>query len=138
MQKNIDSCPPPVGGDVGDLRAPTTYLKDVNSRPPGGIDGDLGVPTSYLKYVDGDPLGGINGDLRPLTINAKNVDGGAPRRRCRRSESIHHQRKRRRCGPLGGGDGCPRVHTTYIEAIDGGPHSPLGGLVSIQDSKSVL
>jgi hypothetical protein len=57
-----------LGGGAEDLRAPTTYLEDVDGGPLGGIDRDPGAPTTYLEDVDGEP----------------------PRRRCQRSESTHH------------------------------------------------
>jgi hypothetical protein len=41
-------------------------------------------------------------------------------------------------GPLRGIDGDSGVPTTYVEDIDGGPPSPRGGLIPIQDSKGVL
>jgi hypothetical protein len=40
-----------------------------------------------------DPLGGSARDPGASTINTKNVGDGPPRRLCRRSRSIHHQRK---------------------------------------------
>jgi hypothetical protein len=57
-----------LGGDAGDPRAPTTFLKDVDGVPLGGDAGDPGPPTTYVK----------------------DVDGGPPGRRCRRPGSAHH------------------------------------------------
>jgi hypothetical protein len=45
------------------------------------------------------PLRGDAGGLGAPTINAKNIDGGPPERRCRRSESTHHQHKKRQRWP---------------------------------------
>jgi hypothetical protein len=68
------------------------------------------------------PLGGDVGDPGASTINVKNVDGGLLGRRCRRSGSARHQRKKAKmAGPLGGGAGDLGVPTINTENINGVP-----------------
>jgi hypothetical protein len=40
--------------------------------------------------------------------------------------------------PLGGVDGDSGAPTTYVEDVDGGPPSPRGGLIPIQDLNGVM
>jgi hypothetical protein len=91
-----------------------------------------------------DPLGGGARGPGTTTINAKNVDGRPLGRRCRRSGSAHHQRKKRRrqapwevmpevqerppsmqkiltAGPVGGGAEGLRAPTINIKNVDGEP-----------------
>jgi hypothetical protein len=91
-----------------------------------------------------DPLGGGARGPGTPTINAKNVDGGPLGRRCRRSGSAHHQRKKRRrhapwevmpevqerppsmqkilmAGPVGGGAEGLGAPTINIKNVDGEP-----------------
>jgi hypothetical protein len=102
-------------------------------------------PPSTQKTSTMDPLGGDVGEPGEPTINAKNVDDGTPRRRCRRSETAHHQKsstvvpreavletsertpsmqKRSTVGPLRGTAGDPGAPNINTKNIDGGP---LGG-----------
>jgi hypothetical protein len=68
------------------------------------------------------PLGGIVGDPGAPTTNAKNVDGGPPERRCRRSESAHHQRKKMSMmAPLGGNAEDLGASTINAKNVDGKP-----------------
>jgi hypothetical protein len=46
----------------------------------GGDAGDLGAPTSYLEDIMAGPLGGDGGDPRACTTNLEDVDGGLPGR----------------------------------------------------------
>jgi hypothetical protein len=68
----------PLGGDAGDLRAPTINTKNVDDGPSEIRE----HPPSKLNNVDGGPLGGVVRDLGAPTINVKNVDGGPPGRWC--------------------------------------------------------
>jgi hypothetical protein len=78
-------------------------------------------PSSTRKTSMVGPLGGGDGDPGTPTINAKNIDSGPPRRRCRRSKSAHHQRKkcRWRPPPPVGGAGGPGVPTINAKNVDG-------------------
>jgi hypothetical protein len=53
-------------------------------------------PPSTQKMSMTDPLRGNVGDPGAYTINVKNVDSEPPGRRCWRSRSAHHQRKKYR------------------------------------------
>jgi hypothetical protein len=66
----------------------------------GGGAKDPRVPTTQLEYVDGSPLG----------------------RRCQRSGSAYHQRKKTSTvGHLGGSVGDPGAPTINTKNVDGGP-----------------
>jgi hypothetical protein len=113
----------PLGGDVEDPGAPTTYLEDVDGRPLGDVAADLGAPTTYLEDVTGGPTG----------------------RHCQRSRSTRDLYCRRRwrppwavmteirerpppvlkismASPLGGDNGDLGASTIYFEDINGGTH----------------
>jgi hypothetical protein len=93
----------PLGGDARDPEALTTNAKKekmLTIGPLGGGVGNLGAPTINAENVDDGPLGGVIGDPGASTINTKNVDDAPPGRGYQRSESVHHQcKKRRRRGP---------------------------------------
>jgi hypothetical protein len=107
-------------------------------------------PPSMPKMLMVGPLGGSAGDPAAPIINAKNIDGGALERRCRRSGSAHHERKKHQwwdpweamseiqehppstqetlmVAPLGGDVGDPGVPTTNAKNIDSRPLGPHGG-----------
>jgi hypothetical protein len=65
-------------------------VEDVDDGPLGGDVRDPGAPTTYVEDIDGGPLGGDIGDPETPTTYAKDVDDGPPERRCRRSRSVHH------------------------------------------------
>jgi hypothetical protein len=136
-------------------------LRNINGIPLEAVPEIKERPPSTLKMSTAGPLGGAAGDPRAPTINAKNVDDRAPRRRCWRSRSAHHQRKETfTATPLGGGaedSGAPTINAENIDGgplrgaardmgeptinaknIDGGPRGPCGGPISIRDSKDVL
>jgi hypothetical protein len=111
-----------------------------------------GAPTINVKNVNGEPLGGDAEGPGAPTINTKNVDGGLPGRRCRRSRSAHHQRKKHRrqapweavqevrerssstqktsmVAPLGGGAKGPKAPTinakmSMVDPLRGGAVGP--------------
>jgi hypothetical protein len=107
----------PLRGDAGDPGAPTINAKNVNGGPPGRQcrrsssahhqrkkhrrwslgEAMLEIwerPPSMQETSMVGPLGGDVGDAGAPTINTRNIDGGPPGRRCWRSRSAHHQRKK--------------------------------------------
>jgi hypothetical protein len=93
--------------------APWKAVPEVRERPP-----------STQKTLTAGPLGDGAGGPGAPTNNTKNVDGGPPRKRCRRSRSVHHQRKNVNEGPLGGSARGPGAPTINAKNVNGGP---LGG-----------
>jgi hypothetical protein len=91
----------PLGGNAGDLGAPSTYLEDVDGGPLGGVDGGAGAPTTFFKDVDGAPLGGDDGGPGAPTTFLEDVNDGPPWRQCRRSESVYHLSQKHRWRPPG-------------------------------------
>jgi hypothetical protein len=59
---------------------PPPILKTLMVGSLGGDAGDLGAPTSYLEDIMAGPLGGDGGDPRACTTNLEDVDGGLPGR----------------------------------------------------------
>jgi hypothetical protein len=47
----------PLGGADKDPKAPTTYVRDIDTGPLGGADKNPGAPTTYVEDVDGGPSG---------------------------------------------------------------------------------
>jgi hypothetical protein len=80
----------PLGGDAGGPGAPTTYLEDVNGPPWEAMPEVRERPSPILKTSMAGPLRGDAGGSGAPTTYLEDVDGGAPVRRCRRSESAHH------------------------------------------------
>jgi hypothetical protein len=75
-----------------------------------------------VQDVDGGTLGGDVGDPGAPTTNAKNIDSGPPRRRCWRSRSVHHQRKKHRWwAPWEAMPGIRECPPSTLKNIDGGP-----------------
>jgi hypothetical protein len=62
----------------------------------GGVVGDSRAPTTYVRDVDGGPLGGDVRDPRAATTYIRDVDGGPHGKRCQRAVSSHHLCQRRR------------------------------------------
>jgi hypothetical protein len=56
----------PLGGDTGDLGAPTTFVEDVNGGAPGGDARDLGASTTYVEDVDVGPPAPLGGPVSSM------------------------------------------------------------------------
>jgi hypothetical protein len=101
---------------------PPSTLKNVNSGPPWEAVTEIREhPPSTQTNINGGPLGGGARDPGAPTINDKKCRWRGLGRRCRRSESAHHQNKNVNGGTLGGGARDLGAPTIYTKNIDGGP-----------------
>jgi hypothetical protein len=140
--KNIDD--EPLRGGAGDLGASTINAKNVNVTPWEAMPkirdahhqskerrqwalleamAEIRECTpSTQRTLTMSPQGSDVGGAGVSTINTKNVNGGPLGRRCRRSKSVHHQRKKMSTvDPLGGGAEDPGAPTINAKNVDGRP-----------------